>query len=388
MTARDIILSASGASSEPADDYFKNVSLLLTGDGTNGAQNNTFLDSSSNAFTVTRYGNTTQGTFSPYGNLWSNYFDGVGDYVATPNTSAGIIGSSSTYSVEFWINFNTVTDSKFIGGSEGRWWFAIGWNGITSNKIGINVYSSGGGWQPLSSTTTPVVGVWYHVAFTYDNGAVKLYINGVQEASSTGFSVNSSFNTPICVGGAAPAASEGTNCFISNFRVIKGGSLVYTGNFTPSTTPLTATTETVLLTSQSNRFIDNSSNNFTLTRNGDTRVTRFSPFNPTAPYSASTIGGSGYFDGTGDYLAVTNNTALAPGAGNFTFECWMYQPEALFYGNLWTTEDVSSGFQTTGIRLTTGPNNTTINVGGRNFSTYSVHRTRKFWLLEPFSYSS
>ena len=59
------------------DPYFKYVTLLLHGDGTNGAQNNTFLDSSSNNFTITRNGNTTQGTFSPYGSNWSSYFDGT-----------------------------------------------------------------------------------------------------------------------------------------------------------------------------------------------------------------------------------------------------------------------------------------------------------------------
>ena len=42
------------------DPYYENVTLNLHGDGTNGAQNNTFLDSSTNNFTITRNGNTTQ----------------------------------------------------------------------------------------------------------------------------------------------------------------------------------------------------------------------------------------------------------------------------------------------------------------------------------------
>ena len=61
----------------PSDPQFDYVTLLLNGDGTNGAQNNTFLDSSTNAFTITRNGNTTQGSFSPYGSLWSNYLNGA-----------------------------------------------------------------------------------------------------------------------------------------------------------------------------------------------------------------------------------------------------------------------------------------------------------------------
>ena len=64
------------AGNNPVDPQFNYVTMLLHGDGTNGAQNNTFLDSSTNNFTITRNGNTTQGSFSPYGSNWSNYFGG------------------------------------------------------------------------------------------------------------------------------------------------------------------------------------------------------------------------------------------------------------------------------------------------------------------------
>jgi len=39
-------------------------------------------------------------------------------------------------------------------------------------------------------------------------------------------------------------------------------------------------------------------------------------------YSTSLIGGSGYFDGTGDYLSMTSGISL--GSGNFTIEGWVY----------------------------------------------------------------
>ena len=59
-------LLAGSISSAIKDGYFNLTTLLLSGNGTNGAQNNTFLDSSSNNFTITRNGNTTQGTFTPF----------------------------------------------------------------------------------------------------------------------------------------------------------------------------------------------------------------------------------------------------------------------------------------------------------------------------------
>lgn len=76
------------------------------------------------------------------------------------------------------------------------------------------------------------------------------------------------------------------------------------------------------MTCQSNRLIDTSTNNFAITKNGDVSVQRFSPFSPSAAYSLSTIGGSAYFDGTGDYLSIANNAAFNFGSGNFTIECW------------------------------------------------------------------
>uniref|UniRef100_UPI0037BE58A4 hypothetical protein n=1 Tax=Flavobacterium sp. TaxID=239 RepID=UPI0037BE58A4 len=115
------LLGSTGAVSDP---NFENVSLLLQGDGTNGAQNNTFLDSSTNNFTITRNGNTTQGTFSPYGDLWSNYFDGNGDILSlTANANLNI--STGNFTIEGWINPDSVnngtvtciTNGAFIGGA-------------------------------------------------------------------------------------------------------------------------------------------------------------------------------------------------------------------------------------------------------------------------------
>jgi hypothetical protein len=58
------------------------------------------------------------------------------------------------------------------------------------------------------------------------------------------------------------------------------------------------------------------------------RVTPFSPFAPSAAYSASTNGGSGYFDGTGDYLSIADAAGLRFGTGNFTIQAWIYRSAA------------------------------------------------------------
>jgi hypothetical protein len=134
------------------------------------------------------------------------------------------------------------------------------------------------------------------------------------------------------------------NGYVSNARIVKG-TAVYTSNFTPSTTPLTAITNTSLLTCQSNRFIDNSSSPKTITPSGSPSVQRFSPFSPTTAYSTSVIGGSGYFDGSGDYLRVAYNSNLYPTSSgtDYTVECWVYPTAG-----------------TGGLQFILGTNNTTV----------------------------
>ena len=78
-----------GVETEVKDANFNETTLLLHGDGTDGGQNNTFTDSSSNNASITRLGNTTQGTFSPFSledGYWSNFFDADADYLTIAST--------------------------------------------------------------------------------------------------------------------------------------------------------------------------------------------------------------------------------------------------------------------------------------------------------------
>ena len=72
--------------------------------------------------------------------------------------------------------------------------------------------------------------------------------------------------------------------FLSDVRLVKG-TAIYTTNFTPPTEKLTAVTGTSLLTCQSNRFIDNSTNAYTITVNGNPKVSAFNPFGQESEYA-------------------------------------------------------------------------------------------------------
>jgi hypothetical protein len=296
---------------------FNLVTLQLPGTGTNNATNNTFLDSSTNNFTVTRAGNTTQGSYSPYSTgagYWSNYFDGSGDSLTVPANLAFDFGTGN-YTVEFWFyKQSTANSNMFLMGSNP--YFAVNASN-TAYEIFLN---SGSG---TSINTTISLNTWNHFALVKSSNVVTVYHNGVSVGTINNSSTNGFSSQTVQISGPFTAFAG----YISNLRVVKG-TAVYTANFTPSTTPLTAVSGTSLLTCQSNRFVDNRSNAFAITRVGDTRISTFGSFVPANTYNASTMGGSMYFDGTGDYLTVPSSADLNLGSSNFTIECW-FHPTAI-----------------------------------------------------------
>ena len=163
-----------------------------------------------------------------------------------------------------------------------------------------------------------------------DGATMRLYINGVQDGTNATLSTSSIVDSTgsFSVGRTGDYNGLYFNGYVSNVSVIKGTCLYPNGtSFTPSTTPLSRsrTSQSVLLC-YSNRFFDanTATTAKTVTPGGDAAVTAFSPFAPTAAYVASTNGGSGYFDGTGDYLSISSTTAFNMGSGDFTAECWVY----------------------------------------------------------------
>lgn len=311
----------------PPDEYFKNTTLLLSTSVTNGAQNNTFLDSSNNNFTITRNGNATQGTYSPYSHMgWSNYFDGTGDYLTAPS-NAGFDFGTGDFTVEGWMyptytaNLYFPIFSQFFSLSLGVGSWGLFYRG---SSYAFELYYDGQSYSSSTALTTAFA--WNHVAVSRSSGTIRFYINGVLALTQSYSGSYGSSSNPFEVGGSSFNLNYGGTGYISNVRVVKGTAL-YTANFTPPTSPLTAIANTSLLTCQSNRFIDNSTNNFTITRNGDVSIQPFAPFNPTGEYSTTTVGGSAYFDGTGDFLTVTN---ISIGTDTFTHEAWIY-PTASSY---------------------------------------------------------
>ena len=306
---------------------FANNVLLIHADGTNNQNNHHFLDSSNNNFTITRANNATQGTFSPFSQTgWSGYFDGS-SYLNAGTTASNFLCTGSangiTATFEAWVNptaYNTGASMWMFSPvqSKGATYFNFG---VASGKVRFYWYD--GGYNNVESTSTSDVplNTWTHIAVTISGSTIKIYVNGVLNTTSATYTGVSAAglnqNDNIGVEANQPTYFSG---YISNYRL--NNTVVYSSAFTPSTTSLTAISGTRLLTCQSNRFIDNSTNAFAITVTGTPTIQAFSPFAPTVAYSTANVGGSGYFDGTGDYLNIATSTAFGFGTGDFTIEFW------------------------------------------------------------------
>ena len=257
---------------------------------------------------------------SPYLNNYSTFYDGTGDYMSTA-TNAGFTLGTGDFTIEFWAYCTNVTTTNRIFGTV-----------TASDNAGFYMdISSGilnyGSWATTAVLTAPQTAVllntWTHIAWVRISGVERLYFNGILIATVTR-SINFSGTGGLYLG---VAGSSNTNSpfsgFISNFRIVKG-TAVYTSAFTPPTSPLTAIANTVFLTSQSNRLVDNSNNGLSLTRVGNVKVSTFQPFanSNTSRYV------SAYFPAKADYFGIAPQKPVTLLGGDFTVEAWVYPSDA------------------------------------------------------------
>jgi Concanavalin A-like lectin/glucanases superfamily len=297
-----------------ADTYYNYTSLLLSGTGNNNANNNTFIDLSTNNYAVTATGNTIPGTFSPYGDNRSIFFNGTSDYILYPTSSS--YQFSGDFTVEGW--FYPVSAP---GGTNYTHFFDFRSSGSSTTGFTVGTYASNqvvvfsGSSQIITGNTsyTAPINTWNHFAVNRTGTSMTLYLNGSSLGSITS---STNYSDGRCYIGEYMGGGQYFNGYMSNLRIVNGTGL-YPSAFTPANTPLTAVANTTLLTLQSNRSIDTSiANTQVLTTNGGT-IQKFSPLPGTivTPFYGTK------FNGTSDYLSIPA-TSSPVFSGNFTVECW------------------------------------------------------------------
>jgi hypothetical protein len=308
--------------------------LLLTLQTRAPSQNINFIDSSPNEFLVTKSNTVTQGTFSPYTSSWSNYFNGSSGITLPNNANYGVAAntdfcweafiympslpaSAGHYSI--WNNRNAPVSAcgwQFGFANVSGTYAIVGTltSGSTDTNVSINLIN-----QSLVTANQ-----WHHIALARNNGVIYGYWNGVLQGT---LNYTASINAGAGVSGIGwrPNGYNDLyfNGYISNFRFVNG-SAVYPGGatFTVPTTALAPIANTVLLTAASNRFIDLSTQNATISLQSSPSVQPFSPHAPTSAISSQVTGGSGYF--SSGSLTIPHSPVLNLNSVDFCIEAWVY----------------------------------------------------------------
>jgi hypothetical protein len=298
------------------------TSLLITGTGQGMFNNSTFVDQGPNALTVTATGGPLYSGRSPFGNTYpgSVRFSGSTQYLTVPNNT-GFDLSTGNFTIEAWVNISRATGFKGICSKlpNGFGPFLLAVNGtsfvyyLSTNGISWNLASgvSGG---------TVAVETWNHVALVRNGSTFRPYLNGVAGTTITSATALSTNTAAVAIGADGYGGSY-VDFFaghISNLRIVKGTAL-YTSNFTPSTTPLTAVTNTSLLVrGDTGAFYDLSNNGNPESNTGTTAVTtQIKKYGiESASYTATA------------YQTVSDAANLQLGAGDYTIEMWVYRNAA------------------------------------------------------------
>ena len=312
----------------PSDPDFPYVSLLLNGDGNNGANNDTFTDSSSNNFAVNVGGDVYQGSFSPYAtskplNMTTDggsvYFDGSDNVNLSVSDSTAFDFSTGDFTVEcfFYQLAQGTSNHTILAAAAGRnVYFALG-SGLSG---GLSMYSGNPAAIYSGPSSMPALNQWNHLVWQRRGGRAQMYVNGTRVydavysadfgTDASGFRVGSS---------SYYTSSYIANGYISDFRVVKGTGVYDGATITVPTSPLGLTSGTELLLKGTDAGIYDYTgiNNLDTVGNAqiDTAVKKYGT-------------GSIKFDGTGDYLFINRTTALDIGAGDFTVEAWVYATSA------------------------------------------------------------
>jgi hypothetical protein len=195
--------------------------------------------------------------------------------LSIPENSVFTLGTNN-HTIEFWL-YQTTRDTYDVVFSYGNpslfgastYFMSIG------SYIGIVVGNGAGNWAVnMGSTISPLpaLNTWHHYALVRNGTTFTLYINGIsRESATSSFNIAAQGNV-FRIGNTTTYPTEG---YMTNFRFVNG-TAVYTSNFTPPTSPLTAIPNTQILVQG---LTDRSPNAFTLTNNGGvTLSTTISPF--------------------------------------------------------------------------------------------------------------
>lgn len=284
--------------------------------------------------------------------------------VSVNYTSAQGVQGSATYKI--------LTDAKFGFGtgnytiefflyaqaSTTRSDWTLVW---TSSGQSLMIYFDGGTPQNLivvingsiqitGPLATAVTGQWVHVALSRTSTTdTRLYINGVQSGTTVATNYNLGATNQLLIGNESSTIGS-----MASYRILKGTGL-YTGTFTPPTSPLTPITNTVLCLTGQIGIIDQTQKTTLSGSNlGPYLSTTRSKFGATSLLCDGTT--TAYL--TSYYFNNNFNSNIFFGTGSFTIELWFWAASGVSDKGMVQISATAGGFGgQTGVAIGYGTSN-------------------------------
>lgn len=286
---------------------------------------NEVIDSSNNANHGVRTGTASTSSTAQINS--SATFPTTTSSVTVTGSDVFLSSPNSPITISAWINPNTigtnpgVENSIFtIRRSTGA---SVLWVGLgNTNKFKFYGYSGSGGYEQDSNASI-ATGIWTHVALTYDGTCFQIYINGAKDGTCISQALDSGSSSYAAVIGSYDSSSFNFDGYIDELAIWGSGlsdqqvlSLYfnqlgnYSTEFSSSWTP--HWDKIVGYWSMNGNWQDSSGNKNHGSANG----------NASFDTKAQVGNLAGAFDGSADYIEVTNQSLFDPSIGDFTVMAW------------------------------------------------------------------
>ena len=237
---------------------------------------------------------------------YSVHLDGTGDEFTVTASGDLDFGADDDWTMECFFWTTTVGSgwaiSDYVGNASATG--SPGGQIYFSSSTGLHWYQNSAKYAEIPKDSIKA-NRWHHLAFVKDgtSNTIKSYLDGVQQASTSFNGSSGSTSNGLIIG--QQGGGTHFNGYISNFRVVKGQQ-VYTDNFTPSTTPLTSTSQGV--TGSNCKLLAFTTNNLTTPEVGPSMTASGDPIavNSHSPFLYNDVHGNfGLNTGTSNTTKIT-----------------------------------------------------------------------------------
>lgn len=276
-----------------------------------------------------RSGNANTGTLTN-GPTWTTgkygkalNFDGTDDCVIVGNSNSLTPTAGGNISVSTWLKVASHNSSyrEIVRKSSG-WFLLLN----TTNKIALS--TSGAASEYDNGYAFPADNAWHYVTGTFDGSTIKIYLDGVQVTSYSGAALTAD-TTKLSIGSHNDNNTCSTQFIIGQIDDVKIYNYARTqqqivedmnAGHPPPGSPVGSPVGHWKFDEGYSTTANNSGNGGS-TING-TLTNMASPATSTSGWTQSGKVGKGLvFDGTNDYVAISDNSALS--ASNITVSAWV-----------------------------------------------------------------